>query len=151
MEMLYSSLYLSKATQKFTGNQINKLVQQANMHNEKAGITGFLCYQKGYFVQYIEGEKQQLELLVESIKSDDRHEILILLENPIKSVRFKDWGMKILRNVIYRKLDMCGFIMEELSMLRDRAVISEQTKDAMWDNVEVIAKYYNFLAEQKAV
>lgn len=149
--MLYSSLYLSKATQKFTGNQINKLVQQANMHNEKAGITGFLCYQKGYFVQYVEGEKQPLELLIESIKNDERHEILILLENPIKSVKFNDWGMKILRNVIYRKLDMCGFIMEELSMLRDRTVITEQTKDAMWDNVEIIAKYYNFLAEQKAI
>lgn len=66
-------------------------------------------------------------------------------------MKFDDWGMKILRNVIYRKLDMCGFIMEELSMLRDRTVISEQTKDAMWDNVEIIAKYYNFLAEQKAI
>lgn len=146
--MLQSALYLSKAKQHFNDADIQQLVYQSRIRNKERNITGFLNFQRNYFVQYIEGKKEEIANLKKVLSNDERHEIVIWLEKPITNIQFNVWSMRRIENEVFRKLDMASFIMEELSKLRSVPTITEAMIDDMWENIAIVAKYYKFLHEQ---
>ena len=64
-----------------------------NSHND---ITGVLYYGNGYFLQYLEGEKEQVEsLFYKLILKDSRHQNCeIIFSEPSEQRLFKHWSMK---------------------------------------------------------
>lgn len=64
-----------------------------NSHNN---ITGVLYYGNGYFLQYLEGEKEQIETLFnKSILRDSRHHNCeIIFRQTSKGRSFECWSMK---------------------------------------------------------
>ncbi len=96
--------YLSFATRPFKmdlDNNIDTILQEAQTHNSQHNITGQLIYRAGTFVQFLEGEKEQVEKLLGRILLDHgRHENLkILLKQELIERVFPDWSMS------YKKLD----------------------------------------------
>lgn len=149
--MPHSVIYLSKAKQYFNEEDLLSLTSSSKVANHKLSITGFIVFQNGYFAQYLEGPKENVDLISEKIKQDKRHEIVVWLENSIEKVKFKEWDMKQLKSAIYRNLDMASFIMEELSLTRHQKNIDEAHIIEMWDNISIVAKYYHFVQEQKTI
>ncbi len=97
-------VYLSFATRELKANsdqQIDKILDEAQAHNAKKGITGQLIYRGGIFLQLLEGDKKPVEQLLGRILLDNkRHENLkVLLRQPMRKRAFPDWSMA------YKKLD----------------------------------------------
>lgn len=151
MDMLHSTLYLSKAKQYFSEGDIDLLISKSKENNHNLGISGFLVFQNGYFAQYIEGSKASIEELTTKLKADKRHEIVVWLENTVDKPKFKAWDMKQLKNAMYQNLDMASFIMEELSMTRHHIHVDKNYIVDMWENIALIARYYQFVEEQKQI
>lgn len=86
----------------------SRLLRQAWENNPGTGITGGLAVLDGVFLQYLEGEDNEVEALFSRIGQDDRHENVKVLERRGISRRmFEDWSMAILvwteetRNIFY--------------------------------------------------
>lgn len=63
-------------------------------NNRRNGITGCLAQPDGHFVQVIEGLKTQVDLLMERIKADPRHEQVTLLGQwTVEGRLFNGWAM----------------------------------------------------------
>ena len=95
---IYSYAYLSKATNKFNEHDLDQLVNDAAKNNEAFGITGYLYQESDTFFQYIEGEKSELNRLIENLHRDSRHTIAEeYYFNPMRKRIFPDWSMRQLK------------------------------------------------------
>lgn len=74
--------------------ELKQLLKTSRMNNRRNGITGFLLYQGGSFIQLFEGPDRSVYKLWELIRRDNRHMrvTLILLQN-IEQRLFQDWSM----------------------------------------------------------
>ncbi len=72
------------------------ILTEAVKFNSYNGITGVLYYGNGYFLQYLEGEKEQVEsLFYKLILKDPRHQNCeIIFSEPAEQRLFKHWSMK---------------------------------------------------------
>lgn len=79
---------------------LSGIVRLARKRNAEYGITGIISYQRGHYIQVIEGEEQQVDQLFANIKADDRHsKVTTLIDTEIKSRSFTDWDMKLAESV----------------------------------------------------
>jgi len=90
--------YLSFATRGLKSNcddEIQAILDEARDHNERKGITGQLIYRSGIFLQLLEGNRDDVSLLLGRILLDSqRHEnIKILLNQPMSKRVFPNWSM----------------------------------------------------------
>ena len=74
--------------------QVDALVEQARLRNERNAVTGALIYSGSHFAQYLEGPPDALKAIIESILEDDRHEqITIVREDVITERRYPSWSL----------------------------------------------------------
>jgi len=71
--MKHELIYHSYANADITNEQINDIIEVAKSNNTKHGITGCLLYHNKQFIQLLEGERTELEVLFEKIARDRRH------------------------------------------------------------------------------
>ncbi|WP_314425753.1 BLUF domain-containing protein [uncultured Microbacterium sp.] len=91
---LFSLVYCSTATRPFDDVELAELLAGSREHNHAQGITGMLLYRDGEFVQILEGDRHDVEQLMERIGRDPRHtDVRILLEEPLHERRFEEWTM----------------------------------------------------------
>lgn len=94
-DILASWIYFSKAKAPFSEVALRELTDDSVVKNREFGITGYLVYLEGNFVQYIEGPPEPLADLRRNICRDDRHEVLQHTgEDNIMHRRFPDWFMR---------------------------------------------------------
>lgn len=87
-------IYVSKASPSFSSGDIDKLLHTARTNNKKLGLSGVLCFDYRYFLQYLEGSHNRLKQVFENITNDTRHHGINLLEyNPTSKLLFKNWSM----------------------------------------------------------
>lgn len=92
---MHTFVYISEATKDFSTDDLSALLEAASSLNRMNGITGYLHYETGYFLQYIEGEADALSETVERIERDPRHSIFYRAsETNLAQRRFPDWYMK---------------------------------------------------------
>lgn len=97
--MLCHLVYVSVATSPMRDQDLAKLLEQARERNERHRITGMLLYKNRRFMQLLEGEEEDVNLIFESIRRDARHANLELLWHRYIQFRdFPDWTMGF-RNV----------------------------------------------------
>lgn len=71
-----------------------RILNGARKHNSQNQITGFLVYRNGIFLQVLEGEERELNVVWEIILADSRHDnILELSCKSIAEREFADWAM----------------------------------------------------------
>lgn len=96
---MFALIYLSQAKFSFHKDQLNQLEAQAIQNNERLKVTGYLNYQKGNFLQYLEGNREVVLSLMQAIEQDGRHTILRKVNLPkFEERRFPDWHMRYLKN-----------------------------------------------------
>lgn len=75
-------------------SEVNNIVKTAQANNANRGITGVLFFANNHFFQTIEGEKETLFDLYDTIKQDERHhEVRTLIDQPIRERAFGDWSL----------------------------------------------------------
>lgn len=74
--------------------EIQDLLEVSKEHNRSRKITGCLLLYDNQFVQYLEGNKSDVELLYSKIKEDWRHsEVDLLIQGHINHREFENWSM----------------------------------------------------------
>ena len=112
--IVYTSEYVLSDEE--IGDVLKDIRDISKIKNGKQCITGFLFYYSRRFIQVIEGDKDQLEELMDILFQDARHKnIKYLVNEPIIKRSFSDWNMDTL-NLNHTK----GMVLEEnLIKLRD--------------------------------
>jgi hypothetical protein len=73
---------------------IEDLLFQVREKNKRLAITGLLLLIQGKFIQYIEGPKNEIDKVYKKIKTDPRHNDLLLLDKgDLEERQFSDWSM----------------------------------------------------------
>jgi hypothetical protein len=87
-------LYASRAAAPLQGQVIDAILAQSRDHNPQRGITGMLCYSDDLFLQVLEGGRDEVCELYNTIVRDDRHTNVRLLSfEEITERRFGGWTM----------------------------------------------------------
>jgi len=87
-------IYASESVQECGLQDVHEILQFARKNNEEKGITGILCYDTAFFVQWIEGARQKINELYETILRDKRHRNVTILEYvEIEKREFEAWSM----------------------------------------------------------
>ncbi|WP_276315642.1 EAL domain-containing protein [Ectothiorhodospira shaposhnikovii] len=87
-------LYVSRTVEPLDGDSLQAILRTARTANARSGVTGFLIYQDGQFMQMLEGPRAQVDATMARIRLDPRHEdVRIVAEGEIRSRVFSDWSM----------------------------------------------------------
>lgn len=96
--MLHQLMYYSKSTVKGGDRemlaQLRDIVSSAQRNNSRAGITGFLIFDKVWFVQVLEGDRSKVNDTYGRIALDRRHSGLNIVNVcDIAQRSFPNWTM----------------------------------------------------------
>lgn len=92
--LTYFSQSLIRGPDWFVEAEITRLLGTARERNQTMLITGMLLFNDGCFAQILEGEADDLDALMHSIKGDVRHgEVTVLQRGLIGTRAFPDWAM----------------------------------------------------------
>ena len=90
--------YLSTATIQISAGVLNSILDASCRNNLADGITGLLCHYDGSFLQFLEGEPDAVDRLLDKIALDPRHaHILKVYREPVQERAFADWSMAVVR------------------------------------------------------
>jgi hypothetical protein len=90
--------YASTATAKCSSLQVGSILEAAFRNNAELDVTGALFFGNNYFLQFLEGPRDNVNLIYHKIALDDRHTRLQLLEfKEVSSRYFEEWSMKYVR------------------------------------------------------
>ncbi|WP_300427557.1 BLUF domain-containing protein [uncultured Thalassolituus sp.] len=92
--MLVRLTYMSRATRDMSLQDIQDILQVARENNQGINICGMLCYDQRYFLQTLEGERDQVNELFLEIAEDPRHDdVVIVGYEYIPATTFGSWDM----------------------------------------------------------
>lgn len=91
---LISMVYLSAASHLMSADELLEILHIARRNNSERNVTGMLLYRNGYFMQALEGEKEDVYAIFEKIATDDRHHhVLTIYNEEIEQREFSEWTM----------------------------------------------------------
>ena len=94
--MLVRLLYVSQPVGPITTTMTTLILEKSNSHNKKENITGVLCQGSGLWMQVLEGERSQVNLLYSRIMVDRNHQNVELLSmEEISNRKFGQWSMAL--------------------------------------------------------
>ncbi len=89
---------MSSSLYDFKNETLKSMLSKYRKNNKQNLITGILLYIDGNFLQVLEGEKQNVQLLFEKIKLDiHHHQVITLFDASVNRFQFKDWSMGFAR------------------------------------------------------
>jgi hypothetical protein len=95
--MKHELLYTSLAVREMNTDDLTGLLAQSREKNARLKITGLLIYSKREFMQLLEGNKEDIFELYNTIVKDERHQqVKLLWDGEIEDRSFKDWSMAFL-------------------------------------------------------
>jgi hypothetical protein len=87
-------VYASSINATFKSEDIEDILSEARLHNEKNNVTGMLCFNRKYFLQCLEGSRTAVNTTYHKILNDPRHSRIIMLDyKEITSREFDQWSM----------------------------------------------------------
>lgn len=91
---MFYLLYVSSAVKDMSNEELIQLLKQSRLNNFRNRVTGMLLYKGGNFMQIIEGEKDIILKLFDTIKNDGRHkDVIKIMTGDIEKNNFRDWSM----------------------------------------------------------
>ena len=92
--MLVRLLYASRPAAPLTAEVVESILVHSREHNARLGVTGILCYDREIFLQVLEGGRDEVCELYNTIIRDSRHtQARILSFEEITERRFGHWTM----------------------------------------------------------
>ena len=95
--LLHQTIYCSRATAGVDDATVARIIATARRMNPERGITGLLVFGSGVFFQWIEGPRDNVTHLMDRIRSDPRHEHVVMLSETeeVRERLFPDWDMEL--------------------------------------------------------
>jgi hypothetical protein len=91
---LYCLSYVSTQSVHMGNDELLQILDKARDKNTSLGITGLLMHRDDSFFQVIEGERDAVMTLFDTIRKDPRHRrVEIVTEGSISSREYSDWRM----------------------------------------------------------
>ena len=110
-ENIYQLVYASKSVEYFTERDLIEILQKSRKNNKEISITGALVYNKGYFLQMLEGEQVVVEALFKKIAQDARHEkISRFYQGKAPTRIFPDWYMGFFQHEADENINLSGLM-----------------------------------------
>jgi hypothetical protein len=92
--MLIRLLYASRAKGPIDKSVIDSILAKSRHKNPELGITGILCYGGDIFMQVLEGGRDAVNELYNTIVRDARHQHVVMLHyEEVSERRFAGWTM----------------------------------------------------------
>ncbi|MEO0819469.1 MAG: BLUF domain-containing protein [Pseudomonadota bacterium] len=91
---LYSLLYISRSLVTAESGEMQAIAEASQRNNGARGITGFLYYDNAFFLQVLEGLREDVLELYAVIEKDPRHNsVRVLHAHSVESRAFGGWAM----------------------------------------------------------
>lgn len=137
-------IYLSTASVPFDEAALVDLARHAERRNAELEVTGYLFFEKGQFIQYVEGPRGPTVDLMGRIEQDDRHQVRkVFTDHEVSQRRFPNWRM---RRVTGRSLISLERVLREhlelISMLPEGITMDDAN---VWRIVESLSRCRNQL------
>jgi Sensors of blue-light using FAD len=95
--MPYQLMYSSQAAQPMTVDGLAEILADARNGNEARNVTGALVHVDGVFFQILEGDKDVVKSLMQSIARDTRHHsVKVFYDGEVGARAFQNWRMAYL-------------------------------------------------------
>ncbi len=95
-QQVYQLIYVSGATEPFSGKDLRSLANISAQKNAQRDITGLLLYHNQRFMQILEGDVFSVGGKFEVIRNDPRHHgIYVLRRRFVTHRQFPDWMMRL--------------------------------------------------------
>ena len=92
--MLVRCLYASRPAKPLPAPRLDEILKQSRRNNPRMGVTGLLSFSNDLFVQVIEGGRDEVCELFNTIVRDDRHrDVRLLSYEEISERSFGSWTM----------------------------------------------------------
>ena len=92
--MLVRLLYVSQPVGPVTTTVTASILEKSNIYNKKENITGVLCQGSGLWMQVLEGERHQVNILYSRIMASRQHNnVELLLMDEIRERQFGQGSM----------------------------------------------------------
>ena len=92
-------LYASTISENFSPDDIKQILSSAERNNGKQHVTGMLAFDRRYFLQCLEGGRENVNRVYHRIAHDPRHQRIEILDYQYVPHRsFADWNMGYLQN-----------------------------------------------------
>lgn len=130
MSSLYKLIYTSSRRPICDEQGIQDILRACKKNNPHKDITGILLHSKNRFLQYLEGDKDEIMELFERIKSDKRHGgVNMRYYTPIEERIFPSWQMG------YKDLDQ-ELNFNTATSTADQAIFKNMIEDSAYSDVE---------------
>ena len=87
-------LYYSRAIREMSLADLKDILGTARDNNDSIDVCGMLCYDKQYFLQALEGDRETVNELYLDIADDPRHdEMVIIRYDEVDKTIFPQWQM----------------------------------------------------------
>lgn len=91
---LVRAVYTSTAIPNLGLSAVESILEKARGKNLENNVTGMLLFSGDYFLQYIEGGRNQVNETLVRILRDDRHSKPVIIDySEIEHRSFQDWSM----------------------------------------------------------
>ena len=93
---MFQLIYTSREFRPMSDADLKRIVSRSQIRNQKDGITGFLYYSAGTFLQMLEGEEATVRATFARIQDDYRHVIsTVIFEGKSEKRMFSNWSMEV--------------------------------------------------------
>ncbi|MEQ8289022.1 MAG: BLUF domain-containing protein [Gammaproteobacteria bacterium] len=131
-------VYISRATNPFSEDELTQLAQTAAARNKNNNITGYLSYDsEDRFIQYIESEETDLQQLFDSIYRDNRHRITHYIRHDIEQRKFTGWGMRLIMDHEFK--DIHDLMINHLFHISSAPSMVTYKSKLIWSTVDTLA------------
>lgn len=131
-------VYVSEALVYFDNMALESLAAESAALNFERGVTGYLYFEKDRFVQYIEGDEDTVDELMDVIARDTRHRVLhSVTEDDLSERRFPSWHMRQLRRNELVQVKLEHLLTDYLVYLdsRDKERAERRSRSLVWGMV----------------
>ncbi len=136
-------MYLSEASVPISSSDLVNISEKSCVNNKDHGLTGYLYYSNYRFIQYLEGQQEDLAGAMALIRSDYRHSILYTTESrAIHNRSFPSWYMNTI-NMQNTKFEHISDYMHEFNNIHDfdlhtNQLVNELANELLWQHLEQV-------------
>lgn len=138
-------IYSSHRKANCTEEEIEKILASCKENNPTNNLTGILLHSKNYFLQYLEGDKDDLTKLYDNIKKDSRHEkVVTLKKGEIETRNFPNWHMGY-KDINTNEVVLKSQVSEEELTVFDALLKGDNLERSGKDPLSTLMKFYKII------
>ena len=130
---VHQLVYISKAVDIISTNELSDILKTAHQVNQDSNISGALFYNQALFFQVLEGEKNTINtLFTDHISKDKRHShVNCFYQGLVEKRTFPNWNMALYGKNNLEIMNLCELDDDEITSIENffQGKITEHFKD----------------------